>query len=120
VSRIAPGAATAQSFPIGSSPSGIAVGPDGDVWVTSTDANTVSRLDPTGHILATIERLPAGVSSIAVAGSSVWVGATTAREVVRIDATTNRVSDTVAVNGTPSALAVDADGNVWATVRANS
>jgi class 3 adenylate cyclase/streptogramin lyase len=120
VSRIAPGAATAQSFPVGSSPSGIAVGPDDDVWVTSMDTNTVIRLDPTGHVLATIERVPPGPSSIAVAGSSVWVGATTARELVRIDATTNGVSDIAAVNGTPSALAVDAEDNVWATVRANT
>jgi class 3 adenylate cyclase/streptogramin lyase len=118
VSRIAPGSATAESFPVGSSPSGIAVDPDGDVWVTSSEANTVTRLDPTGHLIATIERVPPGASSIAVAGGSVWVAATIAPfSVVRIDAGTNRVSDTVVVNGTPSSLTVDAAGNLWATVR---
>jgi streptogramin lyase len=94
VSRIASDDGTVQSFPVGSSPSGIAVGPDGDVWVTSSEANTVTRLDPTGHLLATIERVPPGASSVAVEGSNVWVAAATAHAIVRIDATTNRVSDT--------------------------
>jgi class 3 adenylate cyclase/streptogramin lyase len=119
VSRVASGDVAAQSFPVGSSPSGIAVGSNGDVWVTSSEANTVTHLDPTGHLIATIDQVPGGASSIAVAGSSVWVAATIAPfSVVRIDAGANRVSDTVAVSGPPSSLTVDAAGNLWVTVRA--
>jgi class 3 adenylate cyclase/streptogramin lyase len=117
VSRIAAGESTAQPFPVGSSPSGIAVGADGDVWVTSSEANTVTHLDDTGHLLATIQRIPPGASSIAVAGNEVWVAATVDHVVVRIDAASNSITGTVSVDGTPSALAVDAAGNLWATVR---
>src|SRR5207244_10228571 len=103
--------------PIGSSPSGIAVAPDGDVWVTSSDANSVTHLDPTGHLIATIQGVPSGASAIAVAGKDVWVAATIDHAEVRIDAGTNRVVDKIAVSGAPSALVVAASGDLWAGVR---
>ena len=117
VSRIDPRTGTTTEFPIGATPSGIAVDALGDVWVTSSDANSVTRLDVTGHKKATID-VSAGPSAIASSGGDIWVAASLGHVLVRIDAGTDAVVATIPVAGTPTALAVDAAGDAWATVQA--
>jgi hypothetical protein len=87
------------------------------VWVTSSDANSVTRLDATGHPKATID-VSAGPIAIVASGGDIWVAASLPRVLIRIDASTNAVVATIPVAGTLTALAVDQVGAVWATVRA--
>jgi streptogramin lyase len=51
VGRITPkGAITLFPFPGGGRPGGLAVGADGNVWVTDNGGNTIARVSPTGAI----------------------------------------------------------------------
>ncbi len=118
VSRIDPSTNRAEPFDVKTAPSGIAVDAKGNVWVTSAIANTVTRLDATGHAVSTIGGVPTGPTAVVAAGDAVWVGAVAGHAVVRIDPATNNVIETLAVSGSPSSLAIDPEGNLWVTVRA--
>ncbi len=51
VGRITPkGAITLFPFPAGASPGGMAVGADGNVWVTDNGGNAIARISPTGAV----------------------------------------------------------------------
>jgi class 3 adenylate cyclase/streptogramin lyase len=114
--KIDPATDKGQPFDI-SRPSGLAVSSAGDVWVTSSATNSVTRLDESGHTIATIKAgIPAGPVAITVAGNDVWVAGPSSHTVARIDASTNRVVQRLTVAGSPSGLATDADGNVWASI----
>jgi YVTN family beta-propeller protein len=91
------------------SPAGIALG-DGAVWVTDSQANNVTRIDPNG--LRT--PIPVGNNPIAVASGAgaIWVTDTADDTVVRIDPATDAVTSTIAVGRSPSAFAVG-HGSVW-------
>ena len=54
-----------------SGPAAIAVGGDGAVWLTDTEANNVTRVDPTG--LITPIAVGNGPTGIAVDDGGVWV-----------------------------------------------
>ena len=114
--RIDPSSLKPTSFNV-PAPSALAVAGNGDVWVTSTATNSVVRLSPAGQTVATVEAgVPSTPDSIAVSGDGVWVGSSAAHAVVRIDGSTNKVTDTVRLEGAPTGLAADASGNVWASV----
>ncbi len=90
-------------------PSGIAIGA-GAVWLTDPEADTVTRIDPTGLVTPTpVGRGPTG---IAVGGGSVWVSDSFDDAIVRIDPTTRAVSATVSVGRAPSGVTVGG-GSVW-------
>ena len=118
LSRIDASTNLVERFNLGSVPSGIAVDARGDVWVTSAQANTVTRLDASGHARDTITGLPAGPTGIAVSADAVWIATTGGRSVMRIDPATDKVVETFSVSGIPSGIAVDPAGNLWVTVRA--
>jgi len=82
---------------------------DGSLWVASTSAGVVDRIDAsTGRVVASINvERPVG---LAAQGSAVWVGSGNAA--VRIDSGSNRVTDRVDVGGAVFALAGDGD-SVW-------
>ena len=90
-------------------PSNLVVGADG-VWVTDTDANTVTRVDQSGDLTAVpVGQGPVG---IAVGAGSVWVVDYLDDAVVRIDPGTRRVTSTIPVGRAPIGIAVGA-GSVW-------
>jgi YVTN family beta-propeller protein len=92
-----------------SGPARVAVGPDA-VWVTDSDANTVTRIDPTG--LLTPIAVGHGPNGIAVGEGGVWVSDTLDDAVVRIDPGTRAVTMTIPVGRAPTGVAVGA-GSVW-------
>src|SRR5262249_36580636 len=90
-------------------PVAVAVGADA-VWVTDRDANTVTRVDPTG--LLTPIPVGHGPSAIAVGEDAVWVVDSLDDKLVRIDPGTRSVTATIPVGRAPTGVAVGAD-SVW-------
>jgi streptogramin lyase len=94
---------------------------DGGVWVTSDLFDRVQRFDPVGGTtLLTLEHgdgIPDGPTAIAIGAEGVWVASDLETVVVRIDPAANEVVDRLPVGGIAGAMAVDADGDVWVTVR---
>jgi YVTN family beta-propeller protein len=90
-------------------PAGIDLGA-GAVWVSDSDADNVSRVDPTG--LVTSLAVGHGPSGIAVGDGGVWVADTGDNAIVRIDPITRAVTTTIPVGGSPTGVALGA-GSVW-------
>jgi YVTN family beta-propeller protein len=90
-------------------PTAIDVG-DGGVWVTDSEANNATRLDPTG--LLTSIPVGNGPSGIAIGAGAVWVADSLDGAVVRIDPATRSVTTTIPVGQSPTGVAVGA-GSVW-------
>jgi YVTN family beta-propeller protein len=102
--------AIADEVPVGAAPSHIASG-EGATWVTNTDDNTVSRVDPATKNVQTI---PVGNSpgGITTGGGAVWVANGLDGTVSRIDPGTNTVVQTIDVGNDPVGIAYGA-GSVW-------
>ena len=90
-------------------PTGIDVG-DGAVWVTDSEANNVTRVDPTG--LLTSIAVGNGPSGIAVGAGAVWVADSLDGSVVRIDPVTRSVTTTIPVGPSPAGVTFGA-GSLW-------
>jgi YVTN family beta-propeller protein len=115
LSRIDPTAnRVAGTVTTGNGPTAVATG-FGDIWVTDSFENTVSRFDPTGVVTHTIP-VGRGVSAVAVREGAVWVVDSLDDKVVRIDPQTNSVTTTISVGHNPSGIAVGAHA-VWVTNR---
>ena len=99
-----------DEVPVGSTPSHIAVGEDA-VWVTNTDDNTVSRIDPATRNVQTIA-VGNSPSGIATGGGAVWVANGLDGTVSRIDPGTNTVVQTIGVGNGPVGIAYGA-GSIW-------
>jgi peptide/nickel transport system substrate-binding protein len=98
---------------IGASPTDIAAGA-GSLWVTSTDQQTVSRIDPnTGDVRQTIN-VGSGASGIAADDHAVWVANSLAGTVSRIDPRTNGVVQEIPLGSAPTGIALS-HGAVWVT-----
>jgi YVTN family beta-propeller protein len=91
-------------------PAAIAVGGDGAIWLTDTEANNVIRVDPTG--VPTPTPVGNGPTGIAVGESDVWVADSLDDTVKRIDPATHSVTTTIQVGRSPAGVAVG-DGSVW-------
>jgi YVTN family beta-propeller protein len=90
-------------------PTGLGLGADA-VWVTDSDADNVTRIDPTG--LLTSVAVGHGPSGIAVGDGGVWVADTGDNAIVRIDPSTSAVTTTIPVGSAPMGVAIGA-GSVW-------
>ena len=103
-------AGIADEVAVGAAPSHIASG-EGAIWVTNTDDNTVSRVDPATKNVQTI---PVGnsPSGITTGGGAVWVANGLDGTVSRIDPGTNTVVQVVDVGNDPLGIAYGA-GSVW-------
>jgi peptide/nickel transport system substrate-binding protein len=85
----------------------VADGPQ--VWVTDSDEGVVARVDPRSGETTTRIAIP-GAGAIAAGDGAVWVAGALA--VSRIDLATARVTQTIPMQGRPSAVAFGA-GRVW-------
>jgi YVTN family beta-propeller protein len=92
-----------------SGPSAIALG-DGAVWLTDTEANNVTRVDP-GERTTSIP-VGNGPSAIAVAASGVWVADSLDNALVRINPSTNSIVARIRVGRAPAGVAAGA-GSIW-------
>jgi YVTN family beta-propeller protein len=90
-------------------PQAIAVGA-GAEWLADNEADTVTRVDPTGAV----SQIPVGrrPSAIVVGADGVWVADTGDDAVVRIDPSTRAVTNTIPVGHLPIGIAVGAR-SVW-------
>ena len=104
------GKLTSQT-PVGSSPAGVAASPDA-IWVTNTDDQTVSQIDPRTNAVVQTIRVGAGPSGIATSPGAVWVVNALDGTVSRIDARTRSVVQTVSVGSGPTAIAYGL-GAIW-------
>jgi peptide/nickel transport system substrate-binding protein len=98
---------------VGTGPHGVAAG-DGAVWVTNTDADTVSRLDPKTNAVVQTINVGNGPEGIAVGAGSVWVANSLSGTITRIDTQTNDVVKTIPVGNQPTGVAFGLNG-VWVT-----
>ena len=99
---------------------GLAVSEDG-VWVAGGAADLITLLDATSGAVRTSIDLAAsgcnGPEGVAVSADAVWVACSASGTMVRIDPDTRAVAQSLALDGAPSAVTVDADGSVWVAVR---
>jgi YVTN family beta-propeller protein len=102
---------------IGVAPSALAVGA-GAIWIASSDANSVSRLD--AKTLGVRQTIPVGdgPSGVAVGGGAVWVANGLDGTVSRIDPRANKVVQTTQVGSGPVAIAYGL-GSVWVANRSD-
>ena len=101
--------AVAQQLDPNASPSGVVVG-DGAVWLSDTEADNVTRIDPSG--LLTPIAVGGGPTGIALDPGGVWVADSLDDAVTRINPGKRSVLTTIPVGRSPAGVAVGA-GSVW-------
>jgi virginiamycin B lyase len=103
---------TSQAIKVGDGPRFLAIGEDA-VWVMNQRAGSVSRVDASGAVVASIQvsDVPIRGGDIAVGGGSVWVRIEQDL-IVRIDPTTNTVTARYGPPSGSGSVAADADA-VW-------
>src|SRR5437588_2574017 len=104
---------TVAAGAVGTAPSDIAIGANG-VWITNTDGQSVSRLDPATADLRQTIPVGSGPSGIAADDHGVWVANSLSGTVSRIDPGTNGVVQTIRVASAPTGIALT-KGSVWVT-----
>jgi class 3 adenylate cyclase/streptogramin lyase len=94
---------------------------DSGVWVTSEANDRVHRFDPVGgrtmRSFQHADGIPDGPTAIVTGPNGAWVGSGLETAVVRIDPSTNAIAR-LPLGGITDGLAVDGNGDVWVTVRA--
>jgi streptogramin lyase len=101
----------------GTSPEGVAVGSDGNVWVTNPGDDTISRITPAGNV-TTLR--PPGISRpdgiVSGADGALWFASSGTSSIGWLDPVSG-ASGTFTAAGLrkPRRLALGADGNVWFT-----
>jgi virginiamycin B lyase len=122
VGRMPPGnPAGVQFFSLGmSGPRGIAVGPDGNLWVADATNNNVVRLSTAGAPVGTPILLPMGFNARGITrgpDGNMWVGGFTSNSVARITTGATPALDPAAGFPVPAGTPIDviggSDGNIW-------
>ncbi len=111
------------TVPVGSVPHDPAVAPDGSIWYTGQQANTLGRLNPstgsvTEYALPTPNSGPHGLVADAV--GHIWYTGNAARLVGRLDPTTGVVREFPMPDARardPHTPILDAEGALWFTVQ---
>ena len=99
----------------GRNPRTLALGPDGNIWVTAQDDASVNILDgKDGHLIARV-KLPFASRPYGIAfdpaGKNAYVSLEATGRLVRIDAVSRAVNGTAALGPTPRGLAISHDGS---------
>jgi serine/threonine-protein kinase len=104
------------------SPTAIAADASG-VWVTSEINDRVVRFDAAdGRTLRTYQTADGvldGPTAIVIAPDGVWFGSVLESAIARLDLDTDAI-DRVAIDGITGGMVVDANGDLWVTVRAQT
>jgi virginiamycin B lyase len=118
--RIEPAAAALAQ---GKALDGIALGPDGNVWITSAAGDKILRLTPSGTLDTYPVAVP-GSASAALGGptgivvgpdGALWFTAETGDAIGRISANGEFRAWRLAAGAAPHAIALGADGRLWFT-----
>src|SRR3954454_1571468 len=107
-------------FAAGSQPSGIANGPDGNVWVTELAANKIAKVSPTdGSILAeyTVPTASSQPKDIVWGpDDNLWFTETNANKIGKVTTSGTFTEYTVTTaSSQPNSITVGPDGNLWFT-----
>jgi streptogramin lyase len=97
---------------------GIAIGPDGNVWFTSPDGDSVSRLTPEGKITHFTDGItPGSAPTNIVAGhdGNLWFAESSAKRIGRITPTGVVTEFSAGTAGFPGSIAVAKNGDLWFT-----
>ena len=106
--------AVVDRIPVGAEPGAIASG-GGAIWVAGTVGGRLQRIDPVTDTITMSAQLPtSSASSLAFGDQRLWLADPNARTLVEIDPATGSVRRTVALDVSPSAVAVGPGGrSVW-------
>jgi streptogramin lyase len=105
---------------VASNPSGIAYGPDGNVWFLEQAGNNIGRLTPTGQFseisIPTVNSQPFGI--VDGPDGALWFTEQAGQSVERValnGTITSFPTDTDDANAQPSGITLGPDGNLWFT-----
>ncbi len=105
-----------------SGPTGIAVGPDGNLWFTEYDASKIGEINPATHAVTefptpTADSFPRGIA--VGPDGNLWFTEAGPSKIGEINPTTHATADfaTPAGNSFPFAITAGPDGNLWFTER---
>lgn len=102
-----------EQVSLNGSPCGIAVGPDGRLWIALLSVGQVIAVDPAASkVVATIDGLGTNLWDLKAGYGSIWVVDRTNRQLLRIDPSSATVADRLAIGPGGSGLAM-AGGMVW-------
>jgi streptogramin lyase len=95
------------------SPCGVAIGPDGRIWVALLGTGAVVAVDPaTMQVTERLDGIGPELWDLKAGFGSIWVADRTAKALLRIDPKDASIEATIPIGPLPSGLAVMADG-VW-------
>lgn len=120
IASAAPGDVTEIGLAAGSTPRDVAAGPDGNMWVTGGDSNTIAKVTMTGAVTAYALPLPANVSNpwgiAAGPDGNMWFTVRNGGKIGRMT-TAGSVSIINLPDATmqPLDIAQGPDGNMWFT-----
>lgn len=98
---------------VGSTPSAVAVGPTGTIYVTNSGANTLSIVDPTTNTVTSTITVGKNPEAVAVgANGQVWV-VNSGDNTVTVTNPVGSVLHTVTVGDSPSAITFGTDGSAF-------
>jgi streptogramin lyase/tRNA A-37 threonylcarbamoyl transferase component Bud32 len=103
------------------SPTAVAADESG-VWITSELNDRVYQFDSAGRTVRTFDTVDGildGPTVIVNAPTAVWIGSNLETAIARIDSQSGRI-DRIAIDGITGGMAVDADGDLWVSVRAQA
>jgi len=103
------------------SPSAVAADDTG-VWVTSEISDRVVRFDADGRTLQTYDTgdgVLDGPTAIVISRDGVWFGSVLESAIARLDPETDAI-ERVAIDGITGGMVVDANGDLWVAVRAQT
>jgi virginiamycin B lyase len=100
-----------------SGPNGITVGPDGNLWVTATDANTIARVTPSGTVTHfALPRFMGALGIVAGPDGNLWFAGAGGNAIGRITTAGDvTVFELPQENSFPTSVAVGSDGAIWFT-----
>ncbi len=121
--QAAVGDATYFDLATGANPYGIAAGPDGNLWITETDANNINRMTPAGvmirYAIPTLASQPKGIT--AGPDGNLWFVEYAGNKVAKITpqgVITEYPLNTAAAG--PQEITVGPDGALWFTMNSVS
>ena len=116
--RYDPGTDTGSCIPVNSS-YGLGIDSNGFLWNSMFGLNSIVKVSPAGVIQPGFPKTTGGATfdrgvAVTPADDNVWVANSGGSDVSRLD-NSGTFLNTVAVGNTPTGVAVDAAGKVWAT-----
>ncbi len=114
------GSGSVTEFPVisaSSQPDGITAGPDGNMWFTEKEGNSIGRITPTGRVTEYPLPTPSAAPYDIAAGSdgNLWFTEAAANKIGRITPSGTVTEYPLAASSEPGGITAGTDGNLWFT-----